>query len=68
MKSLVFAGAAAGLVAAPIAAQSTLRTAAPVGDAEELDGGIGPAFIILALAGAGMAILLLTDDDDPQSP
>ncbi len=36
----------------------------PVSEESELGGGIGPAFIIIALAAAGMLALILTDDDD----
>ena len=64
----ILATAGAALVAAPIAAQSAPvvldRASAPVTDESGLVGGIGPAFIIIALAAAGAAILLLTDDDE----
>ena len=67
-KKLLFAVAATGLVATPIAAQSVSRVSAPTSEVEELGGGIGPAAIIIAIAAIGMGILLLTDDDeDPVS-
>lgn len=60
--------AATALVAAPVAAQATseFRASAPVAGESALGGDteIAPAFIIAALAGVGIAILLLTDDDD----
>ncbi len=71
LKTLSIAAASVALTAAPIAAHaaaSSDRVAAPVAETSELAGGIGPAFIIVALAAVGMGILLLTDDDDNEVP
>lgn len=60
--------AAASLAAAPAAAaQTTSRTAAPIGDSEELAGGVGVVWIA-ALAVAIGAIIILSDDDDNEEP
>ena len=68
-KKSALAIAATGLAAAPIAAQAIERPAAPVEGESELGGDAAKGLIIIALAGAGMAILLATDDDDtPTSP
>lgn len=57
--------AAAALVAMPVAAQSaTARASAPLAGESELAGDITPAFIIAALAGIAMGVLLLVDNDD----
>lgn len=64
--------AAAALVAAPVAAQgveaASARATAPIAGESELAGGaeLAPAFIIAAIAGIAMGVLLLTDDDDDQ--
>ena len=69
LKKLTLAAAATALVAAPIAAQSTLaRSSAPISEESELGGGeITPGLIIIALAAVGAGILLITDDDEPAS-
>ncbi len=66
-KKLLFAVAATGLVATPIAAQSVARVSAPTEEVSENGGSFGPAAIIIAIAAIGMGILLLTDDDEPAS-
>ena len=66
--------AAAALVAAPVAAQSSsaydLRASAPVAGENALGGDteLAPAFIIAAIAGIAIGVLLLTDDDDEETP
>ena len=68
LKKLTLAAAATALVAAPIAAQSSLaRSSAPISEESELGGEITPGLIIIALAAVGAGILLITDDDDPVS-
>jgi len=62
----IFALAAASLSAAPVAAQS-VRTAAPVDQAESLRGGLGVAWIMAAIMVIG-AILVIVDDDDSDLP
>ena len=73
MKQALAALAATSLVATPVVAQaaavSPARTAAPVGDAENIQGGwLVPALAIIAIL---LGILALTsggDDDLPSSP
>jgi len=69
-KKVALAAAATGLAAAPIAAQSTARVAAPETPTEvnELGGDLGAAAIILAIGAIGMGIILITDDDDDDVP
>lgn len=69
-KRLITAAAAAvALVAAPVAAQSTLAQRAPaaIGENEEL----GPVAILAIAAAAAAAvtgIVIATQDDEPTSP
>lgn len=72
LRHLTAASAAALLVTAPIAANAAPieRSAAPVaGESGELTSGSDfmKALIIILIAAAGMAFLLVTDDD-PVSP
>ena len=72
-KKIALGAAAASLAATPIVASAAVaeRSAEPVESANELNGnGIGPAIIITLIAVAGMAALLIADDDDvePISP
>ncbi|TCD02210.1 hypothetical protein EYB45_09495 [Erythrobacteraceae bacterium CFH 75059] len=64
--TIALAAAATALVAAPVAAQSAnARITAPVAGASELGGeGIAPAFIIAAIAGIAIGVLLLIENDD----
>ena len=66
LSKFAVATAAVSLATAPIAAQAVERVEAPVVEESELGalGGIGPAFIIIALVAAGMIALLVSDDDD----
>lgn len=66
VKKMLFAVAATGLVATPIAAQSVSRVSAPTEEVSENGGGFGPAAIIIAIAAIGMGILLLTENDDDE--
>ena len=72
LKKTILALSLTGLAAAPIAAQAVDRTTAPIAGESEVAGGgdLVKGLIIIAIAGAGMAILLATDDDDdvPTSP
>ena len=58
--------AALSLTAAPAAAQAG-RTAAPVGDAESLTGGVWVAWVLAALV-AIAAVLIITDDNESDLP
>lgn len=64
LKRMTTVVAATGIATLPIAAYAVERDAAPVADGNEIGRGAGPIFVIIALAGAGMAALLLTGDDD----
>ncbi|UIP08036.1 hypothetical protein LY632_06490 [Erythrobacter sp. SDW2] len=64
LKRMTMAVAATGIATLPIAAYAVERDAAPVTEGNEIGGGASPAFVIIALAGAGMAVLLLTEDDN----
>jgi hypothetical protein len=74
MKQALAALAATSLVATPVVAQaaaaSATRTAAPVGEAENLQGGwLVPALAIIAILLGILAITSGGDDDDlPTSP
>ena len=62
-KSAVVSLVAAGLVAAPIAAQAApVRASSPVSKSEELAGG-SALFYLAALAAAAFLILVVADDD-----
>ena len=64
-KRIGMAVAATAVATMPIAAYAAQRAPALDGRASELGGeGVGNAFIVIAIAGAGMAVLLLTDDDE----
>lgn len=67
LKRMTMAVAATAVASLPIAAYAVERQAAGVEGRNELGGGVGPVVVIAALAGTGMAVLLLTDDDDPVS-
>lgn len=67
IKRMTMAVAATAIASLPIAAYAVERQAADIEAISEIGGGAGPVLVIAALAGTGMAILLLTDDDDPVS-
>ncbi len=67
LKRMTMAVAATAIASLPIAAFAVERQAAGAQDSSEIGGGAGPVLVIAALAGTGMAVLLLTDDDDPVS-
>jgi len=73
MKQALAALAATSLVAAPVAAQAAAaqvaRTASPVADSENLQGGwLVPAIAIIAVLLGILAITSGGDDDLPTSP
>jgi len=72
LKQALAASIAASLVATPVAAQaaaSATRTAAPVGDAENIQGGwLLPSLAILAILLGIFVVVDGGDDDLPTSP
>jgi hypothetical protein len=70
VRKLLIAGAAASLIAGPIAAQETTgnaRKSAPVSDENEL-GGDSPLVYLIGIAAVAAAIVFLSEDDDAVSP
>jgi len=71
-KTTIATMAAAGLIAAPVAAQAApARTASPAQQSEELAGNNGTIlYVALAAFAIAMAVLLFANDDDdlPTSP
>ena len=64
LRTLAAAAAVMSLAAAPVAAQDTARTAAPVTEDSELGGEMGwlvPVAVIVALV---VGIILIADSDD----
>ncbi len=70
VRKLLLAGAAASLIAGPIAAQETAsnpRQSAPVSDESEL-GGDSPLIYLIGVAVVVASIVFLSENDDPVSP
>lgn len=71
IRTMAAAAAAAALAAAPIAAFAAApaieRVSPTSEDTSQVGGEVGAAAIIIAIAAIGMAILLLTENDDPAS-
>jgi len=72
IRKLALATAAVSLATAPVAAQAAAttpeRSTAPAAQEARLQGGFGPALIIIAIGALGMGLLLLLDDDDNDQP
>ncbi len=66
MRSFAIAGAALGLAAAPLAAE-TLRSAAPVKAANALEGNSEVFYVLGAAAVIAAIIIAVGGDDDPIS-
>ncbi len=66
VRKLLIAGAAAALIAGPIAAQDS-RQSAPVSDESEL-GGNSPLIYLIGVAVVAASVVFLSEDDDPVSP
>lgn len=69
VRKLLIAGAAASLIAGPIAAQESAnaRQSAPVSGESELSGD-SPLIYLLGIAVVAAAIVFLSEDNDPVSP
>jgi|GEM_PF-1297954 len=70
VRKLLIAGAAASLIAGPIAARETAsnaRQTAPVSSESEL-GGNSPLIYLIGIAVVAASIVFLSEDDDPVSP
>ncbi|MDP4538867.1 hypothetical protein Q9K01_04420 [Qipengyuania sp. DY56-A-20] len=70
VRKLMIAGAAASLIAGPIAARETAgnaRQTAPVSGESEL-GGNSPLIYLIGIAVVAASIVFLSEDDDPVSP
>lgn len=70
VRKLLIAGAAASLIAGPIAARETAsnaRQTAPVSGESEL-GGNSPLIYLIGIAVVAASIVFLSEDDDPVSP
>lgn len=61
--SLLFGGAAS----AAALGENALRQPAALGDSEQL-GGAGIGWIIALVVAAGVAIVIIEDDEEPESP
>lgn len=70
VRKLLMVGAAAALIAGPIAAQETVgnaRQSAPVSGESEL-GGDSPLIYLIGIAVVAASIVFLSEDDDAISP
>lgn len=70
VRKLLIAGAAASLIAGPLAAQQGIanaRQSAPVEGESEL-GGNSPLIYLIGVAVVAASIVFLSENDDPVSP
>lgn len=70
VRKLLIAGAAASLIAGPIAAQeasANTRQSAPVSGGSELQGN-SPLIYLIGIAVVAASIVFLSENDDPVSP
>lgn len=67
IRSALIIGIAASLAAAPVAAQTDVRTAAPVADAEQIAANPWIPWLV-ALVAAAIIIVVITDDEEATSP